>query len=304
MNQHMEENKKLKLHKFLNNDMSSNEEELFKKSKAYQKHKIIIDLFEDSNAISFDEKKVFDKINNQKHLVNKKVIPLYKKWIPVSVAASILILFSVFYYFSVKPTEYNTVVGESIQFSLPDESSVWLNAKSEISYNKDWENSRDIILNGEAYFEVAKGKKFTVKTPQGIVTVLGTKFNVKQRNDFFEVHCFEGSVSVSYNDTKTILKANDVFSSKESGKQLKNIDKPSWIANKSMFNNTSLNEVITDISLHYDVTFEVNKNIETLLLKYTGSYNYSDDLDTVLDVLCKSLNLNYSIENKNIFLSK
>jgi ferric-dicitrate binding protein FerR (iron transport regulator) len=300
----MEENKKLNIHKFLNNEMSSNEVELFKKSEEYQKHKTIIDLFEDSKAISFDEKKVFDKINNQKQLVNKKVIPLYKKWIPVSIAASILILFSVFYYTSVKPNAYNTVVGESIQFSLPDESSVWLNAKSEISYNKDWENSRDIMLNGEAYFEVAKGKKFTVKTPQGIVTVLGTKFNVKQRNHFFEVHCFEGAVSVNYNNTKTILKANDVFSSKESKKQLKNIDKPNWINNESVFNNTNLNEVITDISLHYDVKFNVNKNIEILLLKYTGSYNYSDDLETVLNVLCKSLNLNYSIKNKNIFLSK
>ncbi|MCB4798941.1 FecR family protein [Neotamlana laminarinivorans] len=300
----MEENKKINIHKFLNNEMSSNEAELFKKSEEYQKHKTVIELFEDSEGIAFDKEKVLNNINNQKNIKNKKVIPLYKKWIPVSIAASILICFSLFYYVSLKPTAYNTDIGESIEFSLPDQSLVWLNAKSEITHNKDWENSRDITLSGEAYFEVAKGKTFTVKTPEGIVTVLGTKFNVKQRDHFFEVHCFEGSVSVNYNNTLTVLKASDVFSSEENKKQIKHINKPNWINKESVFNNTNLNEVLADISLHYNVTFNTDQNSEIVLLKYTGSYNYSDDLETVLKVLCKSLNLNYSIENNTVFLSK
>lgn len=288
--------------KYLNFELSPDEEEAFKKTKEYAKHQKTLELLQNSKAVSFDGKTLLENINSKK-IATSKVIPLYKKWLPISIAASILLCFSMFYFYTTKPISHNTIVGESIRFSLPDESSVWLNAKSEISHNKDWEDSRDITLKGEAYFEVAKGKKFTVKTPQGIVTVLGTKFNVKQRDDFFEVHCFEGSVAVNYKGNKTILKASDLFSSKINNIQIKNIDKPNWIANKSVFRNTNLNDVLTDISLHYDIKFMETEGFISSPLKYTGSYNYDDDLETTLKVLCQSLNLKYDIKNKLIYLS-
>lgn len=298
----MEDKKNKDIHQFLNFELSSDEEKAFKNSPEYQKHKQVLDVLENTKAVPFDETALLARINAKK-TTKTKVIPLYKKWWPASVAASILICCSLFFLYTLQPISHDTMVAESLQFSLPDDSEVWLNAKSEISYNKDWENSRDITLNGEAYFEVAKGKKFTVKTPQGTVSVLGTKFNVKQRDDFFEVHCFEGSVAVVYNNTKTILKVNDVFSSKATKKQDNTLKKPHWIAKKSIFNNTHLNDVLTDISLHYNIEF---KNLETLsnsTLKYTGSYQYTDDVKTVLDVLTKSLNLTYTLKNKSVYLS-
>ena len=298
----MEDKKDTDIHKYLNFELSSEEEARFKNTSDYKKHQTLLGLLDDSKSIPFDQDVLFDTINNKKG-TQTKVIPLYKKWLPVSIAASILICCSVFFFYSASPTSYNTAVAESIQFSLPDNSSVWLNAKSEISHNKDWNNSRDIELHGEAYFEVAKGKKFTVKTSQGIVTVLGTKFNVKQRDQHFEVHCFEGSVSVSYKNYKTVLKANDMFSSKEVGKQKQTLNKPNWLDKQSVFDNSSLNNVLTDIGLHYDIEFKKNNTIENATLKYTGSYTYTDDLTTVLDVLCKSLNLEYNIKDKSVYLS-
>ena len=298
----MEHKKNTDIHKFLNFELSSDEEVKFKNTEEYKKNQPLLELLDDSKSIPFDEEALFNNINIKKSN-QPKVIPLYKKWLPISIAASILICCSTFFFYSKNQRSYNTIVAESIQFSLPDNSSVWLNAKSEISHNKDWNNSRDIELHGEAYFEVAKGKKFTVKTSQGTVTVLGTKFNVKQREQYFEVHCFEGSVSVSYKNYKTVLKANDMFSSKQVGKQKQAINKPNWLAKQSIFENSSLNNVLTDISLHYDIEFKKHKTIEKLALKYTGSYTYTDDLITVLDVLCKSLNLDYSIKNKSVYLS-
>lgn len=298
----MADKKNTDMHQYLNFEFSSDEETAFKNSDAYQKHKDVLELLENTNAITFDETAMLASINTKK-TSKPKVIPLYKKWWPTSVAASILICCAAFFVYALKPVSYTTTVGESLEFSLPDKSSVWLNAKSEISYNKDWENSRDIELNGEAYFEVAKGKKFTVKTPQGSVSVLGTKFNVKQRDAFFEVHCFEGAVAVEYNNSKTILKANDVFYSKAAKKQQNELNKPHWIAKKSVFKNTYLNDVLIDISLHYAIDFKNTENIKNLDLKYTGSYEYTDDLQTVLDVLSTSLNLTYTIKNKSVYLS-
>jgi ferric-dicitrate binding protein FerR (iron transport regulator) len=40
---------------------------------------------------------------------------------------------------------------------------------------------------------------FSVNTTAGVITVLGTQFNVKERN-YFEVHCYEGLVSVTHNN--------------------------------------------------------------------------------------------------------
>jgi len=281
--------------------MSSNEETLFKNSKEYQKHQSIIELFDNAKTVPFDEKKVLNLINAEKSTSNTKVVPLYKKWPPISAVASILILFSVFYMFYMKPISYSTQVAESIQVSLPDDSAVWLNAKSEISHNKDWDNSRNVNLNGEAYFEVAKGKTFTVKTPEGTVTVLGTKFNVKNRNKTFEVHCFEGSVAVVYNGIKTVLKPNEIFTYKE--KQMNTIEKPNWLLKKSVFKKSSLQNVITDISIQYGIDFVIDEKLEKQGLKYTGSYNYSDDLKTVVNILCQSLNLNCTITNKQVKLT-
>jgi len=200
--------------------------------------------------------------------------------------------------------EYNTIAGESVNFYLPDSSQVWLNAKSKISHIKNWEDEREINLKGEAYFEVAKGKLFTVKTSQGTVAVLGTKFNVKQRANYFKVHCYEGSVSVIYKNHKVLLTANETFNSKFINKyQEIGGETPNWIKSKSLFRNSFLKEVLTDIEVQYDIEFILDRKIDQNNLKYTGGYDYSDSLETVLVLICESLNLDYKIKENRIYLS-
>jgi len=305
MNRNMKHKKEI--HKFLNFEMSSEEKETFKGSSEYKEKVDVLELFEGIKAIPFNEDLVLNSIRTNKHKMptnNKKEILLYKKWIPTTIAASILLLISIslFYFNSINRIDHTTTVGNIIQFSLPDASNVWLNAKSEIAHNKDWEKSRNISLKGEAYFEVAKGKKFTVKTSEGIVTVLGTKFNVKQRANFFEVHCYEGKVAVTYKNKETILFANDVFSSNILTKAPENTTKPNWIQNKSIFNNTPLEEVLSDISLQYNIEFILDKSIDQQYIRYTGGYEYTDPLSTTLTLLCSSLKLNYTSKGKHIYL--
>ncbi len=306
----MEENKSNNIKKFLNFEFSSEEEkETFKNSDAYSEYKEVIELFDNVSAIDYNEARILEKLDSArlKPSNNKKqVIPLYKKWKPLSIAATILVLISVVLFNINNNLEYHTLAGESTQISLPDASKVWLNAKSEIAYKKSWKKSRAIDLKGEAYFEVAKGKTFTVKTSQGTVTVLGTKFNVKQRNTYFEVYCYEGTVSVMYRGKETILKANNSFNSKTLDKSMqKNAitnKKPHWIEKMSVFENTPIDDVITDIGIQYDIKFIMNNNLNKNL-KYTGSYHYDDSLETVLDVFCQSLNLEYIKKGKSIYLN-
>ena len=108
--------------------------------------------------------KVFDAVRlNEKVIPHEKVIPLWKHTLKYAA----VVVFA---------TGYN----EQKQISLPDGSSVWLNASSQISY--DSKAPRTLNLEGEAFFDVAKDKEhpFTVETPDNIkITALGTSFNVK-----------------------------------------------------------------------------------------------------------------------------
>lgn len=75
--------------------------------------------------------------------------------------------------------------GQKSTISLPDGTKVMLNSGSSIRYTSDFNvKNRDIDLNGEAYFEVARNEKIplVVSARQMKVEVLGTKFNVRAYN--------------------------------------------------------------------------------------------------------------------------
>ena len=120
----------------------------------------------------------FSKIQERITAQQQKTKPLYKNWM-VGVAASILVFFGLFTFLNDSNVVIETGYGESRTIALLDGSEVVLNSKSKIEYDEDnWEDDRSLKLVGEAYFKVAKGKTFTVKTENGSVTVLGTQFNV------------------------------------------------------------------------------------------------------------------------------
>ena len=89
---------------------------------------------------------------------------------------------------------YVTRYGETQTILLPDSSTVLLNANSRLTLSTDWTDTREVWLEGEAFFRVRKIKritspasaehvKFIVRTDRLNVEVLGTEFNVRQRSE-------------------------------------------------------------------------------------------------------------------------
>lgn len=80
---------------------------------------------------------------------------------------------------------YNTMTvprGAEYQLTLSDGTRVWLNAETELKYPVTFTGEvREVVLEGEAYFEVAKNsaRPFVVKSEKLEIKVLGTSFNVK-----------------------------------------------------------------------------------------------------------------------------
>ncbi|MDR1381613.1 MAG: FecR domain-containing protein [Tannerella sp.] len=101
-------------------------------------------------------------------------------------------------------TEYTVPYGSRSMITLPDSSSIWLNAGSRLRYNSTFnQTGREVFIEGEAYFKVARNeeKPFYVKTSAATLKVLGTSFNIKAyaEEDNVETTVESGSVQVLRN---------------------------------------------------------------------------------------------------------
>ncbi len=216
--------------------------------------------------------------------------------------ASIMIVAFGLYYFLVYDTNtvLETAVVEKSDLLLPDDTRVVLNSESKISFSeKDWSSKRDIELQGEAFFDVAKGSRFDVRTPMGMVSVLGTEFNVKHRNNILEVSCFEGKVLVTYGNETKILEQGDNFrfANEEvlSGKH--SFDAPQWTENKSYFERIPVSEVFSEIERQFGVSIQLDNINENQF--FTGGFDHSD-LEEALLAVTQPLDINYEILKQKI----
>ncbi len=220
------------------------------------------------------------------------------------VAAVLAVIITSYYFISTKNTSYTTNLAEKITFELPDQSEVHLNADSKITYKaNNWGNNRTLNLKGEAYFSVKKGAKFTVVSDLGSVQVLGTKFNVIERDQYFEVICYEGLVSVNYkNETVKVAAGNSykVLNDVSQFSNNTNEKTPSWLQNSSSFKSMPYWYVIKELERQYNIVIEYDVIYENNL--FTGSFIHSN-LEFALEAISIPLNLKYKIiSNKKVHL--
>lgn len=288
--------------KWLDNDLNDQELEAFKKLEDYD------DLVKISNGVKafkaddFDASKELDGVLNTIHSAKKQT-----HWLKpmLNIAAILAICFSLYYYTTTIDTAISTAMAEKTTIELPDASTVSLNAKTFLVYNKkSWKDERSVELEGEAFFKVAKGSSFSVITKSGKVTVFGTQFNVKQRNRYFEVICYEGVVGVTFNAQLSKLKAGDSFliiDGKFITKEKENKSTPSWLNNESQFKSLPYREVLEEFERQFNVTFK-SENIDTNQL-FTGSFGHNN-IEIALKSITLPLHLTYSKTNNTITLKR
>jgi transmembrane sensor len=287
--------KNYNLTKWLNNELTEAELAEFKLSPDFEKFEKIKKYSAQLKVADFDEDKVLERVISHKK-TKPQVIPIYKNWI-FRVAAVLVIALSIIYTVESTSTETQYASnGKRTTFSLPDHSEVVLNSGSQIEFRKwNWDNHRKLELKGEAYFRVAKGKKFEVKTDLGKVAVLGTQFNVKARKNRFDVTCFEGRVQVNYKDKVIVLTHGQsvIF---ENGVQLNTnsfSSKPEWLENQISFTKEHLSNILDEIQRQYNITISVQTNFSDEL--FTGKIPTNN-----LDIALKIIGTTYNLEPKKI----
>ncbi|KAG1657664.1 hypothetical protein GQR58_023330 [Nymphon striatum] len=283
------------LAKWLNNELSEAELSEFKNSDTYASYERIANATNSLEGPDFDSEEALLAFKNKRELQNTKVIQLnpFKKFLRVAAAIAILLTGSYFFLNASNET-VTTQYAENKEVILPDNSEVTLNADSELSFNKkDWATNRNLALEGEAFFKVAKGERFTVNTAGGTVAVLGTQFNVENRNGFFEVTCYEGLVSVTFNGNKTKLPAGSSFVA-INGETISNekptTNVPSWMNAESSFKIGNAQEDSPSTSFLIPFIQELEKSFEI-------KFSYADaDIDHIKitapesDVLAEIIN--------------
>ncbi|WP_299889908.1 FecR family protein [uncultured Lacinutrix sp.] len=288
--------------KWLDNDLSPEELKAFKALEDYESLIKLSSFTKEYKAPDFDAEATFNtishKIGCKKQSSKNWLNPLLK------VAAILAICLSTYYYTTTLDTNYRTELAQKTNVELPDLSIVNLNALSKITFNKkNWKKNREVLLEGEAFFKVAKGSTFHVKTENGIVSVLGTQFNVKQRLNYFEVICYEGLVEVAYNNLKMKLKPGESFLSLNKKTTKANIitnSEPYWLNNMSAFKSVPLANVLNEFERQYDVIIDASK-IDTSKI-YTGKFTHNN-IEIAIKAITQPLQLNYTKKNNTIILS-
>ncbi|OIQ21909.1 FecR family protein [Lacinutrix sp. MedPE-SW] len=289
-----------KILKWLNNELSHEEIDDLKKSGNFKDLEKIAHYSTQLEAPKVDAEAAlhaFRLKQKQKPKVRTLNFKPYLKY-----AAILVVMLSVtFLTFFNNNKSFNTSIAETQTITLPDNSQVMLSAVSSLSYNKKkWKNDRDLELDGEAFFKVSKGKKFTVKTSVGEIQVLGTQFNVKERDNYFEVQCYEGLVAVTFNGETVKLSKGKSFRVVNNAIEL--VDdfssiQPSWLSQESTFVKVPLKYVIADLENYYNIKV-ITQSINTEKL-FTGTFTHNNK-DIALQSITIPLKLSYKTEGDTV----
>ena len=270
-----------------------------------------LDESEKHKEVLVRERMVFDAMIVSGGITDRQSVQSRKKRTRVvfmellRVAAVILVMFLVGGYIYVRKMEeirlanniVTVPVGQRVNLQLPDGTSVWLNASSEIIYPAYFSGStREIHLNGEAYFEVEHNasKPFIVHTETFDIKVLGTKFNVEAYKGMegFTTALMEGSVEVT--DRKNKDKSVRLYPAQKvafrNGELCKspidNYDVYRWREGLICFKETRFADLMQQLEKNYGVRILINN--EAVKEKvFSGKFRTTDGIDNALRLLQK-----------------
>jgi ferric-dicitrate binding protein FerR (iron transport regulator) len=294
------------------------------------------------------------KFSDDDHFINNdSTVSTFKKYkkglFGIAVTAIVAILFTGIYlnYNRTDATllaelpaksEISTKNGSKTNLVLPDGTKVWLNAGSEMAYDKNYGSKlREVTLNGEAYFDVVKNpeKPFIIHASKMDIKVLGTAFNVKcyKGEKTIETSLIRGSIEVTLKDRqeKIMMKPNEklIINTEEKEKikaapnkiaPVSSIQKPiillsnltiftkdntvvetAWVQNRLVF----VSETFEDIALKMERWYGIKIIITNEVVKQfriSGSFE-KESITEALNALQLSSPFNYLIKNNVIIIS-
>lgn len=276
---------------------------------------------DENHNLSYLLDRIHHIINKQEFRKNDTVVKKIYRWysvtaavllIPIIIAGAIWVIQQnqvrdVVTEASVKSTLY-APLGSRISFTLPDGTQGWLNSGSSLEYSLPFNSNRQIVLVGEAWFDVAYDIEhpFEITAGDSKVKVLGTRLNLNAYPDenYLEVVLEEGKVEFTAPGlaSEVIMKPNERLVLKEGALNINKTDAAkysAWKEGKLVFSGDSMDEVAHRIGRWYNVQVET---VDEDLKKYSIRGVFQDDtLEEVIRCISMTSPIRYRIiESKQL----
>jgi len=196
---------------------------------------------------------------------------------------------------------------------MSDNSLVTINAGSTLKYPEEFNgNTREVWLNGEAYFEVNvdKQRRFIVHTEKADVLVFGTSFNVNAYQEYNEMKAtlISGSVKVNSKGGSVDLLPGQqaILNGGSNDISVLSVDvneSLSWIYDKFYFAERELNDIVKQLSMWYKVEISFD-NDELKHRRFTLEAKKYDNIQNILELLKETGVVEFTISNDKILIHK
>ena len=204
-------------------------------------------------------------------------------------------------------------LGSKTKLYLPDGTLVWLNAGTKMVYSQGFGvDNREVILEGEGYFEVVKNKEipFLIKTKELDLRVLGTKFNFRDYPEDKEVvvSLLEGKVELDNLlniGNKNILKPNErALLNKQTGKmEIESVtasNASEWTDGYLFFNEELLPDIVRELERSYNVKIQLADTTLNSFRFYGNFTRREQTIEEVMEVLSSTGKIKYKKEGREI----
>jgi len=211
---------------------------------------------------------------------------------------------------SVMMNTINVPRGGKFQIVLPDQSIVYLNSASSLSFPSTFDgNERLVNLTGEAYFEVTKNTKMpfkvTVNTNKQTVEVLGTHFNIKAYEDegAITTTLAEGAVRVTAANKNVFLKPGQAAINNGVHLITQDVDVElalAWQKGFFIFNHENIVDIMKKLEKWYDIEAEFVGNVQNV--KILGNYSRSKSLNNLLTTIAATKKVEFKVEGRRVIV--
>ena len=204
-------------------------------------------------------------------------------------------------------TIYNTVTvprGGEYKLVLADGTIVWLNSDSHIRYPVTFSgNTRQVELEGEAYFEVAKDVEipFIVRMNEYNVRVTGTQFNVRNYlNESLATTLVEGGVQIERKGKVDRLRPGQqaVLENNEIRIRVVNVEEQvAWRHGAFGFTQCRLENIMEELARWYDVdVFYMNQQVKDY--HFSAWFKRSSSINEVINILEKTKKISLDLKGR------
>lgn len=289
------------------------------------------DEVESAWSVVYEKMKHQQQSHTTKHLHSNRDQQKQEGWkVFLKVAAVLLITAGLFAIYTYENTEtqqmteqeqvHESVIraeyGEQVRFRMRDGSMVTLNSGSTIRHDNQFgKDNRQLILDGEAYFEVNNTKQehpFLVKTKDAYIQDIGTAFNINayEESEATEVVVSDGEVEVAAQPIAGLAAQKPVRVSKgrmvsvqdstdELVVQEANLDQAlGWLNKKLIFDNERFENIVKRLERYYNINIQIKD--DSLKEKVVKASFDNERIEKVMSVLAISLGAEYNIEGDSI----